>query len=255
MAPGGGVGGDGPRRSKRAKRAAASGAREGAAGGAAGGGAPNREGGGGGRGRGEERQPRTGSRWITLLAVVLAAAVGAALVRAYLVRQGREPGEAAFDIVRTNVPAPEVTLTGPDGKSFPLRQSNGEVLFVNFWATWCPPCREEMPSMIQLGRDLARSHPGKFRMVAVSADESWDDVRRYFQQALGGTPSEITVARDPGGKAALAYYCSARGACPDVKLPESYIVDRSGRIVAYVVSSRDWGDPVARRFLERLIAR
>lgn len=199
---------------------------------------------------------RPRNRKLTLAATALvAAAIGTAAVRAYLVRDRPDPDEAAFEIVRTNVPAPEITLTGSDARPFQLEQAKGEVLFVNFWATWCAPCREEMPSMIALARDLTRSHPGKFRMVAVSADESWEDVRRYFEQAFGGTPPDITVARDPTGKAALAYYCSARGACPDIKFPETYMVDGSGRLVAYVVSSRDWKAPVAREFLERLIAR
>jgi hypothetical protein len=112
-----------------------------------------------------------------------------------------------------------------------------------------------MPSMIDLARDLTRSHPGKFKMVAVSADESWGDVQRYFQDVFGGIPPDITVARDPTGKAALAYYCSARGACPDIKFPETYIVDGAGRLVAYIISSRDWRAPAARQFLERLLAR
>jgi len=199
---------------------------------------------------------RPRNRKLTLAATALvAAAIGTAAVRAYLVRDRPDPDEAAFEIVRTNVPAPEITLTGSDARPFQLEQAKGEVLFVNFWATWCAPCREEMPSMIALARDLTRSHPGKFRMVAVSADESWEDVRRYFEQAFGGTPPDITVARDPTGKAALAYYCSARGACPDIKFPETYMVDGSGRLVAYVVSSRDWKAPVAREFLERLIVR
>ena len=199
---------------------------------------------------------RPRNRKLTLAATALvAAAIGIAAVRAYLVRDRPDPDEAAFEIVRTNVPAPEITLTGSDARPFQLEQAKGEVLFVNFWATWCAPCREEMPSMIALARDLTRSHPGKFRMVAVSADESWEDVRRYFEQAFGGTPPDITVARDPTGKAALAYYCSARGACPDIKFPETYMVDGSGRLVAYVVSSRDWKAPVAREFLERLIVR
>jgi len=198
---------------------------------------------------------RPRARKLTLAATALvAAAIGAAAARAYL-RDRPDPDEAAFEIVRTNVPAPEITLTGSDARPFQLEQGKGEVLFVNFWATWCAPCREEMPSMIALARDLTRSHPGKFRMVAVSADESWEDVRRYFEQAFGGTPPDITVARDPTGKAALAYYCSARGACPDIKFPETYMVDGSGRLVAYVVSSRDWKAPVARKFLERLIVR
>jgi thiol-disulfide isomerase/thioredoxin len=199
---------------------------------------------------------RPRDRKLTLTAAALAAAaVGVAALRAYLVKDRRGPDEAAFEIVRTNVPAPEITLTGPDARTFHLEQAKGQVLFINFWATWCPPCREEMPSMVDLAQELTRSHPGKFRMVAVSADDSWEDVRRYFKQVFGGIPADITVARDPAGKAALAYYCSARGVCPDIKFPETYIVDGSGRLVAYIVSSRDWSAPVARRFLERLISR
>ena len=107
--------------------------------------------------------------------------------------------------------------------------------------------------MLQLGRELARAHPGKFRMIAVSGDQGWTEVEGYFRQAFGGTPKEVTVALDPDGKVARAYYCAARGTCPEVKFPETYIVDRSGRLVAYIVNSRDWTEPAARRFLERLI--
>ena len=60
--------------------------------------------------------------------------------------------------------------------------------------------------------------------------------------------------RDPEQIATRAYYCAARGACPDsYKFPETYIVDREGRLVAYIVGPRDWSTPAARQFLERLI--
>jgi thiol-disulfide isomerase/thioredoxin len=127
------------------------------------------------------------------------------------------------------------------------------VVFVNFWATWCPPCRDEMPSMLALGRELARSHPGKFRMVAISGDESWGAVQEYFRAVFGGTPPELTLALDREARAAQAYYCTARGFCPDIKFPETYVVDKAGRLVAYIVAGRDWSDPAARRFLEKLI--
>lgn len=107
--------------------------------------------------------------------------------------------------------------------------------------------------MLELGRELARAHPGKFRMIAVSEDSGWPEVEEYFAKTFGGTPPEITVALDLEGKCARAYYCGARGACPDIKFPETYIVDKSGRLVAYFVNSRDWTDPAARRFLEGLI--
>ena len=140
----------------------------------------------------------------------------------------------------------------PDGKPFTLAEARGQVVFVNFWATWCPPCREEMPSMLQLGRELAARHPGKFRMVAVSVDDGWPEVLQFFGGPAARAAS--TCIRDPEQAVTREYYCLARGGCPDsFKFPETYVVDASGKLVSYVVGPRDWTDPAARRFLERLI--
>jgi thiol-disulfide isomerase/thioredoxin len=200
--------------------------------------------------------PGEPSRGVKLAIAVFAGLIvlGFVLAEAYdkFVTQPRIAFEA-LDIKRTDVPAPDVALLGRDGKPFSLSQYKGAVLFVNFWATWCPPCREEMPSMLQLGRDLTRAYPGKFRMIAVSEDDGWPQVDEYFTKDFGGTPPEITLALDQEGQCARAYYCGARGSCPDVKFPETYIVDKSGRLVAYFVSGRDWTDPSARKFLVRLI--
>lgn len=106
--------------------------------------------------------------------------------------------------------------------------------------------------MLQLARELTARHPGKFRMVAVSVDEGWPEVEKFFG---GRLPPGIDVVLDPEQKATRDYYCSVRGGCPDsYKFPETYIVDASGRLVNYVVGPRDWSDPAAARFLERLIA-
>jgi thiol-disulfide isomerase/thioredoxin len=198
-----------------------------------------------------ERSRRTK---IALVAVAVLAVGGAAAVKAYdaLVAQPRRE-EQAFQILRVDKPAPDVFLTGADGRPFAISQMKGEVVFVNFWATWCPPCIEEMPSMLALGRALEQSHPGKFRMVAISGDDDWHVVQDYFRSVFGGMPRELMVALDREGRAAQAYYCTARGFCPDIKFPETYIIDKAGRLVAYVVAGRDWSDPAARRFLERLI--
>lgn len=107
--------------------------------------------------------------------------------------------------------------------------------------------------MLALGRDLERTHPGRFKMVAISGDDDWQAVERYFAASFGGVPKELALALDRDARAAQAYYCTARGFCPDIKFPETYILDRSGRLVAYIVAGRNWGDPAARRFLERLI--
>ncbi len=161
--------------------------------------------------------------------------------------------DEAFEITRLSVPAPApaLRLETRDGKAFSLADVKGQVVFVNFWATWCPPCRDEMPSMLQLGYQLERQYPGKFRMVAVSVDEGWDPIQQFFG---GPPPNGILVGLDRGQLATRAYYCAARGGCPDsFKFPESYVVDKQGRLVAYVIGPRDWSEPAARRFLQRLI--
>jgi len=159
--------------------------------------------------------------------------------------------EQAFDVAHTDVAAPFFRHQTADGASFSLADARGQVVFVNFWATWCPPCRDEMPSMLQLARDLQARYPGRFRMVAVSVDDSWDVVKEFFG---GAVPPGLTVTLDTDQLTTRAYYCTARGSCPDsIKFPETYIVDPSGRLVAYVVGPRDWSDPAARHFLERLM--
>jgi thiol-disulfide isomerase/thioredoxin len=152
-----------------------------------------------------------------------------------------------------DVAAPTATVTTEAGKAVELGKLRGKVLFVNFWATWCPPCIEEMPSMLKLGKELAARHPGKFQMVAVSGDDDWESVKAYFSKNFGGVPKEVAVYRDADTTAAKAYYCTARGYCPDIKFPETYLVDAKGKIVAIAVGPRNWDDPQARGLIESLI--
>jgi hypothetical protein len=112
--------------------------------------------------------------------------------------------------------------------------------------------------MVKLGQELTARHPGKFRMVAVSVDESADLVRQFFKtrEQGGRLPPGVTIALDREAKQTVSpWYCTGRGACAadDVKFPESYIVDKAGRIAAYVIGDMDWAEPSARELLERLI--
>jgi thiol-disulfide isomerase/thioredoxin len=183
--------------------------------------------------------------------VTFVVAVGGWMAWQELVERPRL-AEKAFDVTPAAkvAPAPPILGWTPDGKALTLADLRGQVVFVNFWATWCPPCREEMPSMLQLGRELSARHPGKFRMVAVSVDENWPEVTRFFG---GRLPGGVDVLLDPEQVVTREYYCAARGSCPDsYKFPETYIVDASGKLVSYVVGPRNWSDPAALRFLERL---
>ena len=133
--------------------------------------------------------------------------------------------------------------------------SEGQVVFVNFWATWCPPCREEMPSMVAPrtgargaapgpvphGRGLGRRRLGPGEGVLR---------RAALLREARGSPSRWTPTR---WRRARTTADARRGACPDLKFPETYIVDRNGRLVAFVVGPRDWSDPSARLLLESII--
>jgi len=161
-------------------------------------------------------------------------------------------------VVRSDpVPAPPVELPTADGKSFSLAAARGQVVVLNFWATWCPPCAKEMPGMVRLGQALSRKYPGKFRMVAVSVDEEAGAVQRFFSTpAYGGLPRDVAVALEPGaGLVTRTYYCVGRGACrpEEVQFPETYIVDRAGRISGVVVGDIDWSDPAVSLYLEGLL--
>jgi thiol-disulfide isomerase/thioredoxin len=181
--------------------------------------------------------------------------------RAEAPRQGPPPPpEVPYNQLVTAarpVPAPPIELPTADGKRFSLAAAKGQVVLVNFWATWCPPCAKEMPSMVKLGEELSAKHPGKFKMVAVSVDEQPGAVEQFFKAPpYRGLPKRVVVALEPGaGEVTRGYYCKGRGACgpEDVKFPETYIVDREGRIVALVVGDIDWALPQAKQYLESLI--
>lgn len=189
------------------------------------------------------------------LAILFALIVGVWTYARFVARPRVESaGLVGFGVVRTDIAAPPIELPQLDGGRFSLASARGEVVFVNFWATWCPPCRHEMPSMARLGHEFAERYPGKFRMVAVSVDEDWSAVKEYVGAPPFSGQMGITVALDAEQAATKAYYCASRGGvCPPLRFPETYIVDKAGRLVAYVVGPRDWSEPAARAFLESLI--
>jgi thiol-disulfide isomerase/thioredoxin len=105
---------------------------------------------------------------------------------------------------------------------------------VHFWATWCPPCREELPALLALSRDLARG--GRFELVAVSVDRDWKVVESFFG---GSVPPE--VVRDAKLSGARAYGVSF--------LPDSYLVDADGNVVLRILGARDWKSRAAKTSL------
>jgi len=136
------------------------------------------------------------------------------------------------------VPLPGLTLADLDGRALDPASWKGKVLLVNFWATWCGPCREEMPAMQALGRELADRG---LVVLAVNYEESPDRVRRFLRDAGLSLP----VLLDAEGAVARQYRVTA--------LPASFFVDRRGTLVGSVLGIRDWRGSAARRYVDELL--
>ncbi len=160
-----------------------------------------------------------------VVALILAAALGAALAIVY-----RERGPRI---------APDFVLEDLGGGAVRLSNYRGRVVFLNVWTTWCEPCRVEMPSMEVLHRRLGGED---FVVLAVSADADGRQVVAPFVQELALT---FPVLLDPDGQVVSRYRVTG--------YPETFIVDRDGRIVAHEIGPRDWSDGRYERALRGLV--
>lgn len=151
-------------------------------------------------------------------------------------------GEAASPLVflSERKPAPELKLQDIDGKSHNLAELRGKVVLVNFWATWCPPCRREMPSMQRLYQSLPKE---RFEILAVNIGED-DGTVFAFTGTLEPSPTfPLLLDHDSG---ALRKW-------PVKGLPTSFIIDKKGRMVLRAVGGRDFDSPSVAAQLQTLI--
>ena len=147
-------------------------------------------------------------------------------------------GESAPDPVGRGTPAPPFALERLDGPPVELSRLRGRVVLVNFWATWCKPCEEEMPAMERLYRELRDEG---FELLAVSVDDEREPVVR-FRDRLGLT---FPILLDPGQAVASAYQT--------FRFPESLLVDRRGGIVERYIGIKPWDDPTYVQRIRRLL--
>lgn len=135
--------------------------------------------------------------------------------------------------------APDFVLTTLDGREVRLSDYRGHVVFLNFWATWCGPCKVEMPAMERLYRDYRRQG---FAILAVSSDPEGAAVTGPFRDSLG---LSFTIAHDPDAVVMRMYGVRT--------LPHTFLVDRRGVITHQIFGARDWQDPEARDGIQRLL--
>jgi peroxiredoxin len=131
--------------------------------------------------------------------------------------------------------APDFILADLSGTKTRLSDLQGEVVLVNFWATWCPPCREEIPSMVALNRIMV----GKpFRMLAISMDQGGKDAVNDFFRNSGLT---LPVLLDKDGNVGRLYGVTG--------VPETFVIDRKGVIIKKFIGPLDWSAPEVVNFL------
>ena len=135
--------------------------------------------------------------------------------------------------------APDFTLPGLDGKMVRLADQRGKVVFLNIWATWCPPCVDEMPSMEKLHQQLKDED---FEILAVSIDKQGAEAVLPFMKKHNLSFTALIDA-----KGSLKYEYQTTG------VPETFIIDRNGIIVEKVIGPRDWASPDAIGYFRNLI--
>ncbi len=135
---------------------------------------------------------------------------------------------------QTGKPAPDFTVS--DGtSSVHLANYRGQVVLLNFWASWCAPCIEELPSLLKLHHD-----DPNLVVLAVSVDKDPDAYSRFIRNRH----VDLITVRDPQETAADLFHTSM--------WPESYLIDRDGVIRRKFVGATDWSDPEIRTFLKGL---
>lgn len=193
--------------------------------------------------RASAASPETSTSRTTKVIFAIVAALGVAAVFANkwyqktVVEQRQEL--LALEVEPEHFPAPAFALADEHGRTRTLADYRGKVVLLNFWASWCPPCRQEIPSMTQLAEEL-RGEPN-FALVALSVDDDWAPVKGFFHDQAPA----FQVLLDKGAKVSQSYGTS--------KYPESYVIDPSGKVIAKFTGPRDWTDPAAERYFRRLV--
>ncbi|HYP67074.1 MAG TPA: TlpA disulfide reductase family protein [Thiobacillaceae bacterium] len=154
----------------------------------------------------------------------------ALLCLASLVQAADPPLQFTLTPVRPRLGAPELELASVEGQPVTLSGLKGKVVIVNFWATWCPPCRREFASMGRLRRALVDS---PLEILAVNEGENVD-VIEGFTSALD-TPPSFPVLLDPIGDAMALW--PVRG------LPTTFVIDKRGRMAYRAIGGREFDHP------------
>jgi cytochrome c biogenesis protein CcmG/thiol:disulfide interchange protein DsbE len=142
------------------------------------------------------------------------------------------------------VPAPGFTIQDSE-RAVTLSQFRGRILVLNFWASWCPPCVEEMPSLVQLQDKL--QDKGVI-VLGISVDEDPNDYHKFLKDHN----IDFMTVREGGNKTDTGVLSPTANKYGTFKMPETYIIDRNGVIRRKFIGPVDWRQPEIVEYLSRL---
>jgi thiol-disulfide isomerase/thioredoxin len=171
---------------------------------------------------------------LTITFAVALAAVGAVWVKSLV------PPDSPSGSLQFLSAAPELPIFDRAGKKTDLVKGRGKISIVHFWATWCPPCVEEIPALSNFW-DKYRSRDD-VRLYAISVDKDWKTIEAFMKK----NPSTIPLFHDPGATTAKRFGTT--------QYPETYIINEKGRVLFRVQGAVSWSDPEVRSRIEQLLA-
>ena len=163
----------------------------------------------------------------------------AAFIATLRIASAQEPPKN-FVFVGKPTPVPEITFDDAEGQARKLADFKGKVLFVNVWATWCGPCRTEMPALDRLQARLGGSD---FEVIPVSIDRGGMEAIRKFYSEIG--VRNLAMYIDPSGQ--VLRQTRALG------LPTTLLIDRNGQEIGRVTGPAEWDTPEITEFLSSFI--
>lgn len=177
-----------------------------------------------------------GKRVAVVVGVLVALQVLALVVyRAVERSRGGTSKTARFEAERLDGSSTAPALAGMrvDRSRVAITWPSARMQLVHFWATWCEPCRDELPGLLAFARDMRTRGVD---VVAIAVDDNWKDIRTFF---AGTVPPEVVVLDD----------ATAHKRFGVSTLPDTYLIDRAGRLVERYLGARDWRTAAAREHL------
>ena len=175
---------------------------------------------------------------MTTRTVLIAAAVAVALVVGFVFTTNLKPAEGQPGIPSLSA-AKNLTVFSRDGRGADISKVRGKIVLVHFWATWCPPCVDELPELDAFWK----RHKGdpSIALYSVSEDDTWEAIDAFRKQH----PFDLPLYRDPDAKTAHKFGTT--------KYPETYIADRNGKVLYHLNNAIDWDSPEVEQNIDALI--